>query len=58
MRGLQDSVMYPAPRWFREVVNDWLAQTPPAPLAANINELWTRIAKAQPPDLRVVARKT
>ena len=46
--------LYPAPRWFREVVNEWLAQTPPAPLAANINELWTRIAKAQPPDLRVV----
>jgi|GEM_PF-4593534 len=54
MSNLQDTLVYRAPRWFREVVNDWLAQTPPAPLAANINDLWTRIAKAQPPDLRVV----
>ncbi len=46
--------LYPAPRWFREVVNDWLAQTPPAPLASNLNELYTRIVNAQPTQLRVV----
>ncbi len=46
--------MYPAPRWFRDVVNAWLAETPPAPLSANLNDLWTRICNAQPPNLRVV----
>lgn len=47
--------LYPAPRWFRETVQEWLRDTPPAPYNAAIHDLWTRIAKAQPPNLRVVA---
>ena len=49
------SAMYPAPRWFREAVREWIGEY--GILCEReyaISDLFTRLAKSQPPDLRVV----
>ena len=46
---------YPAPRWFREAVRDWIGEY--GILCEReyaISDLFTRLARSQPPDLRVV----
>ena len=49
--------LYPAPRWFREVVQAWLEETPPEKRRERMSDLFTRICDAQPPDLREVNPK-
>lgn len=47
--------IYPPPRWFKDAVRDWLDAHTAAALPHRIGDLFTRITRAQPPDLRVVA---
>jgi hypothetical protein len=47
------SVIYPAPRWFREAVAEWLDETPHERHRYRIGDLFTRIVNAQP-HLRMV----
>lgn len=47
--------LYPAPRWFREVVLAWLDEREGEDShVGSIDKLFTRITEKQPPDLRVV----
>ncbi len=49
-----NSIMYPAPRWFRDAVRAWLADTPPDKREQAMSDLFTRIVNAQPPAFSVV----
>lgn len=46
--------IYPAPRWFREAVLEWLAATPADLLRHRTGDLFIRVVIAQPPQFRVV----